>query len=52
MDAQIADAVVNQDLDQLQRLADYAREHDPGTEKDIHGKIIKPHKDKWGKKAG
>lgn len=47
LDKELADAVVGQDLDRLQELADYAKKEDPDTARDIHGTIIKPHQDKW-----
>lgn len=54
LDSQIRDAVLDQNLDRLQELADYARDEDPDTTRDIHNRLIKPHQTKWGKgkKAG
>lgn len=47
LNEQLTNAVLNQDLDEAERLADYARKHDPDTAQDIEGNIIKPHRNKW-----
>ncbi len=47
LDNELATAVVGQDLDRLQELADYAKAEDPDTARDIHDTIIKPHQHKW-----
>lgn len=47
LNQEITDAVLAQDLDRLQKLADKAKDDDPDTARDIHGKLIKLHRDKW-----
>lgn len=48
LNAEIANAVVNRDLDRLEELADYAQDNDDeGTARDLHGRIIKPHRTRW-----
>lgn len=48
LNAEIAQAVLNRDIDRLEQLADYAHRHDDeDTACDLHGRVIKPHRSRW-----